>query len=174
MSIIGYQYILVIYDYDYNAIISEPLKSRLKGEILNGYRNIHKLLNRNGYNPQLQNLDNEASDILIEYTNKNKIYLQLPPPYCHLINLDECDIHTFKEHFKALRTACDPHFSRNLWCGLLPQDTLKLNLIQTSRLHHQLSSYYALYGAFNYNQTNLASWHSCPNSLKSGSTYHLG
>ena len=48
MSSSGNQYILVIYDYAFNAIIEEPLKSRQKGDILNGYQNIHNQLIING------------------------------------------------------------------------------------------------------------------------------
>ena len=60
------QYILDIYYYDLNALIGEPLKSRHKGDIMNGYLNMHKQLSRNWYKPKIQTLDNEASDILIE------------------------------------------------------------------------------------------------------------
>eukprot|EP00978_Attheya_sp_CCMP212_P035004 scaffold150080_cov24-Attheya_sp.AAC.1 len=72
MSSRGNKYILIIYDYDTNAIIAEPLKGRTKGDILNGYRNVHKLLARNGYKPTMQTLDNEASDILLEYMSTSK------------------------------------------------------------------------------------------------------
>ena len=87
---------------------------------------------------------------------KNKIDLQLTPPYCHRINLAEHAILNFKEHFKYLRAACDPKFPRHLWCRLMQQATLTLNLLWTSLLHPQFSAYHALYGAFDYNQTSLA------------------
>ena len=61
----GNQYILVIYDYDPNAIIGEFLKRLQKGEIMNGYRNVNNQLSNNGYKPQIQTLDNEASYILL-------------------------------------------------------------------------------------------------------------
>ena len=66
----GNQYILVVCDYDLNAIIGEALKSRHKGDILNVYRNVHKQLSNNVEKPQIQTLDNEASDILLEYIKK--------------------------------------------------------------------------------------------------------
>eukprot|EP00978_Attheya_sp_CCMP212_P040835 scaffold226906_cov28-Attheya_sp.AAC.1 len=103
MSSRGNKYLLIIYDYDTNAIIAEPLKGRTKGDILNGYRNVHKqLASRNGYKPTMQTLDNEASDILLEYMSSNKIDIQLAPPHIHRRNLAERAIRTFKEHFKAL------------------------------------------------------------------------
>jgi hypothetical protein len=156
MSSRGNKYILIIYDYDTNAIIAEPLKGRTKGDILNGYRNVHKQLARNGYKPTMQTLDNEASDILLEYMRNNKIDIQLAPPHIHRRNLAERAIRTFKEHFKALRASCDPLFPKHLWCRLLQQATLSLNLLREARLHPQLSSYHALWGAFDYNRTPLA------------------
>ena len=89
-------------------------------------------------------LYNEASEILIEYIKKNKIDLQLTPPYCHHRNLAERVMRTFKEHFKSLRAACDPRFPRHIWCRLLPQATLILKILRTSRLHPQFSEYHAL------------------------------
>ena len=73
MSSRGNQYILVICDYDLNAIIGELLKSRQKGDIINGYRNMHKHLSSNGYKPQIKKLDNEASDIILDYMKKIKL-----------------------------------------------------------------------------------------------------
>ena len=100
MSSIGNQYILVIYDYYSNAIIGEPIKRLKKGDILNGYRNVKNRLSRNGYKPQIQTLDIEASYIFLEYTKK--IDVQLAPPYTHHRNLAERAIRTLKEKFKAL------------------------------------------------------------------------
>ena len=48
MSSSGNQYILVVYDYDLNAIIGEPLKIHHKVDIVNGYRNLQKQLISNG------------------------------------------------------------------------------------------------------------------------------
>ena len=66
MSSSGNQYILVIYYYNLNIIIGEPLKNLQKGYILNGYQNLHNQLSSNGYKRQIQTLDNEASYILLE------------------------------------------------------------------------------------------------------------
>ena len=71
MSISCNQYILVIYYYDSNAIIVEPLKSRQKGDTMNTYKNVHKQLSHNEYKQQIQAFENEASDILLEYIRGN-------------------------------------------------------------------------------------------------------
>ena len=87
----GHNYQLVIYHYDGNCILVEPIKSRQKGDILNAYRKIHKRLVVNGMKPKLQTLDNEASDILLQYMKSNKIDVQLAPPHMHRRNLAERD-----------------------------------------------------------------------------------
>ena len=151
----GNNYILVIYHCDANAILAEPLKSRNKGDILNAYRKIHAELTAQGLKPQLQTLDNEASDILIDYMRKNKIDLQLAPPHIHRRILAERAIRTFKDHFIATRATCDPQFPPRLWCRLIPQAVMTLNLLRQSRIHPKLSAYNILYGNFDFNKTPL-------------------
>ena len=68
------QYTLVIYDYDLSANIGEPLRRRSKGDIMNVYRNVHRQLSINGYKPRIQNLNDEAFDILFEYIKKMYIW----------------------------------------------------------------------------------------------------
>jgi hypothetical protein len=121
MSNRGNTYLLIINDYDTNAIIAEPLKGRIKGDILNGYRNVHKQLARNGYRPTLQTLDKEASDILLQYMRNNKIDIQLALPHIHRRNLAERAIRTFKEHFKALRASCNPKIPHICGAALSPK-----------------------------------------------------
>ena len=59
MSSIGNQYILVIYYYYFNAIIRDPVKIFQKGNVLNGYQNVHKHFSCNGYKTQIKTLDNK-------------------------------------------------------------------------------------------------------------------
>lgn len=40
----GNQYVLVLYDYDTNAILTEPLKNRTGGKILRAYQHLHSYL----------------------------------------------------------------------------------------------------------------------------------
>ena len=44
----------------------------------------------------------------------------------------------------------------HLWCRLLPQATLTLNMLQASRQHPRISAYTVLEGVFDFNQTSLA------------------
>jgi hypothetical protein len=56
----GNKYIMVLYDYDSNTILTKPLKSRSKAEMIQGYSNLHDLLSNRGLKPVLQKPDNEA------------------------------------------------------------------------------------------------------------------
>ena len=152
----GNNYILVIYHYDSNAILAEPMKTRNKGEILQTYRKIHTKLTLQGMKPKLQMLDNEVSTILLNYMQKNKIEVQLAPPHMHRQNLAERAIRTFKEHFVSIRAGCDPKFPKNLWCRLITQAVITLNLMRASRIHPKLSAYSCINGEFDYNKTPLA------------------
>ena len=57
----GNQYLLIIYDYDSNTILQEPLKNRTAGEIKRAWSVIHAKLSAAGVAPSLYILDNEIS-----------------------------------------------------------------------------------------------------------------
>ena len=55
------QYIFVLYHYDYNAILTEPMKNRTGSEIFREYAELSNYLISRGMWPKFQILDNEAS-----------------------------------------------------------------------------------------------------------------
>ena len=55
---------MVIYTYDPNAILVEPLPKRSKESIVQAYLKITQHLTKRGFKPILQGLDNEASKLL--------------------------------------------------------------------------------------------------------------
>ena len=59
-SVSGHQYIMVVYDYDSNSILAEPMKSRSGPEMRRAYQTIFEYLSKRGFRPKLQRLDNEA------------------------------------------------------------------------------------------------------------------
>jgi hypothetical protein len=61
------KYVMVIYDYDSNAIIAEPILNRTAKELICAYTSVHTLLLKRGLRPQQQQLDNEASKILKDF-----------------------------------------------------------------------------------------------------------
>lgn len=62
----------------------------------------------------------------------------------------------FKDHFIAGLATTDKLFPMHLWCRLIPQSILTLNLLCPSRLNPRLSAEAQLNGAFDFNKTPLA------------------
>jgi hypothetical protein len=56
----GNKCIIVLYNYDRNAILTKPLKSRLEMEMIRGYTKLQEFLTKRGLKPLLQKLDNKA------------------------------------------------------------------------------------------------------------------
>jgi hypothetical protein len=156
-SATGNNYLFVLYHYDSNCILCEPIKNRTKTSILNSFQRLHTQLVRAGVRPRLQRLDNECSDILLqEYMIQQNIDYQLVPPHVHRRNAAERAIRTFKNHFVATLCSTDPAFPLYLWDRLLPQTMLTLNILRGSRMNPKLSANAQIFGPFDYNRTPLA------------------
>jgi hypothetical protein len=152
----GMKYVMVVYDYDSNAIIAEPIINRTAKELLRAYTDIHTFLVQRGLRPQLQRLDNEASNALKTFLHEQEVDFQLVPPGMHRRNAAERAIRTWKNHFIAGLCTTDPHFPLYLWDTLIPQANMTLNLLRTSRINPNLSAYSQLNGNFDFNRTPLA------------------
>jgi hypothetical protein len=152
----GNNYLLVLYAYDPNYIHAEPLKNRTAGEILAAYQRAHANLVQAGLRPRLQRLDNECSQILKDYLHEQNVEFQLAPPGCHRRNAAERGIRTWKNHFIAGLSSCDPNFPLTLWDQLVEQANITLNLLRGSRMNPKLSAYTQVHGVFDFNKTPLA------------------
>jgi hypothetical protein len=152
----GNKYLLIVYDFDSNAILAEPLKSRQAGEIKQAWLKLHNILARRGTAPKMYILDNEASNELKNSMIKNNLTYQLAPPHIHRRNAAERAIRTFKNHLLAGLATADPDFPVSHWDRLLHQSILTLNLLRNSRVNPKLSAYAYLFGNFDFNKTPLA------------------
>jgi hypothetical protein len=54
--------IVVLYEYDGNAIMDEPIKNNKAGELLSSFQVMEQTLTSRGLKPKLMTLDNEASN----------------------------------------------------------------------------------------------------------------
>jgi hypothetical protein len=131
-SLSGNKYILILYDYDRNIVLSAPMKNRGDKEMVRAFDFLIKSLIIRGLKPHLQCLDNEASLGLINYLTKQGINYQLAPPHIHRRNNAEQAMQTFKNHFIAGLCSVDPTFPLKLWGKILPQSKITLNLLQKS------------------------------------------
>ncbi len=152
----GSKLLFVLYKYDSNAIIVEPLKSRAAAEIKRAFEKVHKLLTQRGLRPKFHRLDNEASTLLKDFLKQEQIDYHLVTPGVHRINAAERAIRTFKNHFIAGLCTTDPGFPIGLWDKLLEQAQHSLNLLRQSQLHPQFSAYGHIWGNFDFNRTPFA------------------
>ena len=82
----GHKYIFVLYDYDSNAILSEPIFSRKKGHILAGYKSCYAHLHQAVIQPIIQRLYNKTSDLLISEIQANNLDYQYAEEGHHQLN----------------------------------------------------------------------------------------
>jgi hypothetical protein len=97
----GNKYIMILYDYDSNAILAQPIKDRTAPELLRAFQVMEQELVARGLKPKLMKLDNEASKFLKTYLHKHNITFQLVSPYSHRRNSAERAIRSFKYHLIA-------------------------------------------------------------------------
>ena len=152
----GNNYVMVVYCYDANAIIAEPLKNRSAGEIVKAWKIINKKLENAGVCPSIYILDNEISQEFKQALHKKDIQFQLFPPHIHRANVAERAIQTFKDHFLAGLSSCNPKFPLREWDRLLHQAVITLNLLRNARLNPKLSAYAFLFGNYDFNRYPLA------------------
>jgi hypothetical protein len=82
-SLSGNKYILILYDYDSNIILSIPMKNRGDKEMVRAFDLLIQSLIIRGLRPSLKRLDNEASLALRNYLTKQGIDNQIAPPHIH-------------------------------------------------------------------------------------------
>jgi hypothetical protein len=152
----GHKYLRVLYDFDSNAILAEPMKTRSDDDALRAYAALYQTLTARGCKPSLNILDNEASRAIKRAITKTGATYQLVEPHNHRVNAAERAIRTFKNHFIAGLCSTDPSFPVYLWDELVPQALLTLNFLRTSRLNPGLSAYNQLFSVFDFNRTPLA------------------
>ena len=75
---------------------------------------------------------------------------------CHCRNAAKQAICTFKNHFIAGLCSTDPKFPMALWCRLLQQVEITINLLRPSHINPKVSAYNQLFGIFDYNKTPIA------------------
>eukprot|EP00957_Ditylum_brightwellii_P178108 13565825-Ditylum_brightwellii.AAC.1 len=122
---------------------------------MKAFDSIHEYLLQGGLKPKYMRMDNEALAALLRNMEKKKLDVQLAPPHMHRRNAAKQAIQTFKDHFIAGLLSTDPQFPPQLWCRLLPQATLTLNLLRPLHINPRLSAKAQLNSAFDFNQTPL-------------------
>jgi hypothetical protein len=66
----GHKYIMILYDYDSNVILAQPIKDRTSPELLKAFQTMEQVLVAKGLKPKLMRIDNVASKILKTYIHQ--------------------------------------------------------------------------------------------------------
>jgi hypothetical protein len=156
VSIKGNKYIMILYDYDSNAILAKPIKDRTAPELLKAFQFMEQELVARGLKPRLIKLDNEASKLFKDYLYQQDITFQLVPPYSHRQNSAERATRSFKDHLIARLCSTDKSFPMHLWDRILPQAVIKLNMMRTSRMNPKLPAATHLFGQYDFNRAPMA------------------
>jgi hypothetical protein len=152
----GSKYIMIINDYDSNAILAKPIKDRTAPALLKAFQFMEQELVAKGLKPKLMKLDNEASKLLKDYLYQQEIAFQLVPHYSHRRKSAERKISSFKDHLIAGLCSTDKYFPMHLWDRILPQAVITLNMLRTSRINTKLSAATHICGQHDYNRAPMA------------------
>ena len=152
----GMKYIMIFYIYDANYIKGTPIKNRSQSEFLRAYQEMYDELIQKGYKPKLHKLDNEKSAELLEFIKSQQTAYQLAPPEMHRTNPAEKAVQTWKNHFVAGLASLPPNFPIALWCHLVEQANITLNILGPCRQNPALSAQAAMNGCFNFDATPMA------------------
>jgi hypothetical protein len=79
----GNKYVMILYDYDSNAILAEPVKSKSEGEMIRAYTKLHEYLSGRGLKLRLQKLDNKYPAGLKRFMTQNEVDFQPVPPHIY-------------------------------------------------------------------------------------------
>ena len=152
----GNEYIMIMYNYDSNAIVAEAVKNRQAKELVQAWEKLFQSINKNNNVTNLFILDNECSGEMKAALNKYKLQFQLVPPDNHRRNAAERAIRTFKSHFLSCLATCPKEFPIREWDRLIPQAVLTLNLLRTARTNTNLSAHAYLNGIHDFTKCPLA------------------
>jgi hypothetical protein len=156
ISIKGNKYIMILYDYDSNAILAQSIKDRTAPELLKAFQIMEQELVARGLKPKLMKLDNDASKLLKTYLHQQDITFQLVPSYSHRRNSAERAIISFKDHLIAGLCSTDKSFPMHMWDILLPQSVITLNMLRISRINPKLSAATHIFGQYDFKRAPMA------------------
>ena len=81
---------------------------------------------------------------------------KLTPAVIHNHNWSERAIQTFKNHFLEGLLSTDPNSPLSLWCKLVAQYVITINLLQHSIINPNLSAHTQVFSNFNYYHTTMS------------------
>ena len=110
----GSNYLMVLCDYDANAILAEPIPNRKSPTLQQAFKRLFEQISLKNYAPTIIRLDNEISKEHLALLEQQGLKVQLVPPHNHRQNLAERAIQTYKNHLIAGLSGADPSFPLSL------------------------------------------------------------
>ena len=111
---------MMLYDYNSNAILTEPLKNNNTAELARVQMRLTQYLLDRGLNTTALRIENECPEDLQRFSRANSIDFQLCPPNNHSTNQEEKAIGTWKCHFLAGLSGVDLNSPLHIWCRRPP------------------------------------------------------
>ena len=106
-------------DYDSNTILSDPLTSRAKIELIRAVTKLYENLKERGLQPRLHMIDNECYALMKKFIRESGASHQLVPPGLHRDLIAEREMQTFKAHLITGLSSCKPNSPLHLWDRLI-------------------------------------------------------
>ena len=117
----GNSYIMVIYNYDSNSILTEAIKDLEGKSIVNAYETLYNRLTTNGLKQRFQKPENKYSNILIKSLQDENLDFQLVPPNIHRRNAAEQMFQKFRNHLIAGLCSVNTYLPLKMWGIFLDQ-----------------------------------------------------
>ena len=146
----GKKIVMVAIHIDSNYIFAETLRNKTEGERIHAYQKIIDRMRRAKLGLKKHILDNEISKAFKERIIENNMTYELVPPSNHRRNIAERAIQTFKSHFISILNGVSDKFPMTLWCQLVPQAELTLNLLRQSHITPAISAFAHVHGHHDY------------------------
>jgi hypothetical protein len=150
------QYIFIVYIYNLNANILQPMPSHTDALFIPTFSKVFAILRAWDYQPALNVIDKECSKEVEKHIRTNKMDIQLVLPQNHHVNAAERAITTFNKHSVAALATVDMLCPLLIWNEFLPQVELILNLFCFSCRKPHVSANQELNGQFDFNKTPLS------------------
>ena len=101
-------------------------------------------------------LDNEKSKEYKSAIKANRATHEWVPSWEHRRKIDKKDIQKYRNHFVGVLAGLLKYFPMHLWCRLLPQAEIKLNLQHKSAITTKILSYSHVHGLHHFIHKPLA------------------
>jgi hypothetical protein len=137
---------------DANYIFAKTIRNKTQGKQIQAYQKLIDCMWRAKLGLKKHVLDNEISEKFKKQIAENKMDHKLVPPSNHCILLAEHAIQTWKSHMISILNGVDENFPIALWCQIVLQTELTLNLLRQSNIVPAISAFVHVHGQKDYMQ----------------------